>query len=123
MESAQAAAMPVFIPLQNDPSLTDWPGNDVCRFQTAVLQECLQQPAEWKVHRGFPLDVTDIVDENSVADAGSSPQEIWRAITVVQPRHLLALLVLVRQRGAGGKTARFCRSATTLAARGGAARL
>jgi len=96
MESAQAAAMPVFLPLQNQPALTDWPGNEVCRFQKTVLQECLQQPAEWKVHHGFPLDVTDIVDENSLAGAASPPQEIWRAITVVQPRHLLALLVLVR---------------------------
>ncbi|HEV3083634.1 MAG TPA: hypothetical protein VGY66_27885 [Gemmataceae bacterium] len=96
VESALAADLPVFIPLQNHPSLTDWPGNDVCRFQKTVLQECLQQPAEWKVHRGFPLDVTDIVDENAAAGAGSPPQEIWRAITVVQPRHLLALLVLVR---------------------------
>ena len=60
LESLQTGAAPRFVRLQPRSRLA-WPAGDHWQFDLAQLDACLLQSDDWKVRRGFPAEVHDIV--------------------------------------------------------------
>jgi hypothetical protein len=92
---------PEYVKLLNHPALATWPNTDAWHFDTAILKECVQQPAEWKRQRGFPEEIVEIVDAAMNAHAGAPAAENWRSIILDQPRHFLALLLILPAQAGG----------------------
>jgi hypothetical protein len=98
-----AHGRPEYLNLLSHPAVATWSTTDAWHFDTAILKECVQRPAEWKRQRGFPEEIVEIVDAAMNAHVGAPAAEDWRSIILDQPRHLLALL-LVLPGGAGGES-------------------
>jgi hypothetical protein len=74
---------PTFLPLTAPtPPLPPTPG---WRFDLSALQTCIEQPREWKVRHGFPLDVVRLISS-----------EDWHAVAVDQPAQAVLLFVETR---------------------------
>ncbi len=107
VQSEQPAGSPHFLDVRNHPATVPWQATDGWQFDAAILQACLQQPAAWKQHTGFPLEVQEIVGlGTSIPSSGISPQA-WERIIFDQPLRLMAALVTVRASESGEKLLGF----------------
>ena len=87
LASGHAEMPSYFLPRKLVPSR---PGHEPAKipFEAAALDACLQQSAEWKRQRGFPLDVCEIVR------GGKDPAGFWKSLIVDRPEFCSALLLV-----------------------------
>jgi hypothetical protein len=94
VESENVSHVPEFLPLQNHATLLSLPATAHRPFPVHLLDQCLAQPAAWKMRRGFPLEVTEVLKAHSEVAASCTPQPAWQRIIVDHPRRLLVLVIL-----------------------------
>jgi len=94
VESEKASRLPEFLPLQNHAALLSLPETEHRPFPVDLLDQCVAQPAAWKMRRGFPLEVTEILKAQGERAASCTPQPAWQRIIIDHPRRLLVLVIL-----------------------------
>src|SRR5205807_4667848 len=62
VESEHTENPPQFLNVEDHPALGDWPAGKDWKFHPDLLKNCLMQPLDWKLQRGFPWEVTEIID-------------------------------------------------------------
>lgn len=77
---------PQFVPISECIGVP-WPVDDSCRFDTALLTACIEQPLPWKQGCAFPLDVEPL--------AGAE-LEGWQQVVVDRPERVMLVLLLVK---------------------------
>src|SRR5205807_9996618 len=60
-----------------------------------LLKNCLMQPLDWKLQRGFPWEVTEIIDMGTEDGTRPPSSESWCRVILDRPKHLLTLMITV----------------------------
>jgi hypothetical protein len=72
-----------------------WPAAEGVEFDAQILQDCLNQPEEWKRHHNFPLDVQEVLVLEPELAEGQGPAQppSWERVMVDRPERLLVVLL------------------------------
>lgn len=75
---------PLYLPIA-ECAAAAWRVEDSHRFDTAFLQDCVEQSSDWKCRRAFPQEIEALVQNTGAPD--------WQRVIVDRPERMLLVLL------------------------------